>query len=148
MPRGVAAHFVRAEEFLERLRLWAEERQDIRALALVGSFARGDARPDSDLDIVLLTRDPGMFLRDTTWVSTFERAANIVDIEPYGKVTSVRALFDDGLEVEFGIAPADWASEPYDKGTEHVVRGGIAVLMDRDGHVTRLSKGRRDLRSD
>jgi deazaflavin-dependent oxidoreductase (nitroreductase family) len=54
-------------------------------------------------------------------------------------VTSVRALYADGLEVEFGIAPADWASEPCDAGTEQVARGGFVVLLDRDGHATSLA---------
>jgi predicted nucleotidyltransferase len=45
----------RAQMLLERLRLWASQKDDVRALLLVGSFARGEARPESDVDIVLLT---------------------------------------------------------------------------------------------
>jgi predicted nucleotidyltransferase len=58
-------------DFLERLRGWVEPRQDVRALAIVGSVARGDARPDSDLDVVLLTTDPAQYLKSTDWVSVF-----------------------------------------------------------------------------
>lgn len=78
------------------------------------------------------------YLDDTKWVSTFGKATT-VDIEAYGRTTSVRALFDDGLEVEAGIAPADWASQPFDAGTKHVAAGGIVVLLDRDGHATALA---------
>ena len=133
-----AAHLVRAEKFLERLRIWGQTDKDLRALVVVGSFARGDAGPDSDLDVVMMTRDPSKYLDDTTWVSTLGKAS-VVSLESYGRVTSVRVLLDDGLEVEFGVAPADWASEPYDAGTEHVARGGIVVLSDRDGHATALA---------
>lgn len=52
---------------------------------------------------------------------------------------SVRALYDDGLEVEFVIAPPDWASTPLDPGSETVARGGIVVLLDRDGEATALA---------
>ncbi|WP_210730372.1 nucleotidyltransferase domain-containing protein [Streptomyces sp. S816] len=34
-------------------------------LLLVGSYARGAARPDSDVDIVLLKADPARYLTDT-----------------------------------------------------------------------------------
>lgn len=138
-PRRQELHIAKAEQFLERLRLWAEQRQDIRALAVVGSFARGDAREDSDLDVVMLTSEPSAYLQDTRWVSDFGRA-HTVGLESYGRVTSVRAFYDQGLEVEFAIASADWASPPLDSGTVDVARGGIVVLTDRDGHATALAK--------
>lgn len=131
-------HLVRAEKFLEMLCSWVETREDVRALVVVGSFARREARPDSDLDIVLLARDPDVYLADTTWVQALGESA-VLGLENYGKVTSVRALIGDGLDVELGIASADWASEPYDPGTEDVARGGIEVLLDRDGHATALA---------
>jgi len=60
--KSKAPYLVRAEEFLGRLRLWAGEKDDVRALIVVGSFARGDARPDSDLDVVLLASHASRYL--------------------------------------------------------------------------------------
>jgi diadenosine tetraphosphate (Ap4A) HIT family hydrolase len=124
--------------FLERLRTWVEPRDDVRALVVVGSVARGDDRPDSDVDVVLLTTDPGRYLERTGWVAEFG-PSETVEIEDYGRVTSVRACYADGLEVEFAIAPDDWASPPVDPGTHGVVRRGIAVLLDRDEYATALA---------
>jgi predicted nucleotidyltransferase len=123
---------------LGRLCLWTEARADIRAVIVVGSFARGDARPDSDLDVLLLAKNPSAYLEDSSWVSAL---GNVLDVgvERYGRVTSLRVHFDCGLEVELGIAPADWASEPYDAGTTQVALGGIRVLVDQDGEVTALA---------
>jgi hypothetical protein len=60
-------------------------------------------------------------------------------LEHYGKVTSVRAHYGNGLEVEFTIAAADWASAPFDSEAEEVARNGIVVLLDRDGHAIGLA---------
>jgi predicted nucleotidyltransferase len=128
----------RTARFLEQLRAWTEPREDVRALIVVGSVARGDARPDSDVDVVLLTTHPARYLENVQWVSDFG-AAPRVELEYYGKVTSVRAAYGDGLEVEFAIAAADWASAPLDAGTEAVARDGIVVLLDRDGAATALA---------
>ena len=133
-----ASHLERTSDFLERLRGWVEPRQDVRALVIVGSVARGDARPDSDVDVVLLTTSPAHYLERTDWVSAFG-AAQAGELEDYGNVTSVRAFYSDGLEVEFAIAPVDWASAPFDSGSEDVARHGILVLLDRDGHATALA---------
>jgi predicted nucleotidyltransferase len=132
------SHMHRAQRLLEQVRLWAGEKDDVRALLLVGSFARGQARPDSDVDMILMTNNQRAYLDNTKWASVFGEVGR-VEVEPYGRVTSVRASYVDGLEVEFAIAPADWAAPPLDAGTEAVARGGIVVLMDRDGHATNLA---------
>ena len=44
-----------AEALVAAVADWASKREDIRALALVGSWARGNPRPTSDLDILLLS---------------------------------------------------------------------------------------------
>ena len=40
---------------------WAERRSDIVGVALVGSWARGAASLDSDIDLILLTPNPDAF---------------------------------------------------------------------------------------
>jgi uncharacterized protein len=41
-------------EFLDAFVHWASVQEDKQAIALVGSYARGAARTDSDIDLVLL----------------------------------------------------------------------------------------------
>jgi predicted nucleotidyltransferase len=140
MPRRPRApHHERTADFLQRLKEWAEPREDVRALVVVGSVARGDARPDSDIDVVLLVARPESYLGSTDWVSGLGRAQSVA-IEPYGNVVSLRTRYDDGLEVEFSVANADWASAPLDEGTLGVARNGIMVLLDRDGDATALAR--------
>jgi predicted nucleotidyltransferase len=49
------------EFFFAKISAWASARPDIHAAALVGSHARGTAKPDSDIDIVLLVDDPNIY---------------------------------------------------------------------------------------
>jgi 8-oxo-dGTP pyrophosphatase MutT (NUDIX family) len=46
----------RVESILAGITCWAASRRDLCAVALVGSWARGAARDDSDIDLVLLTQ--------------------------------------------------------------------------------------------
>ena len=44
---------------------WAKAQPAIEAVAVVGSYARGTARADSDIELVLLTTRPREFRTDT-----------------------------------------------------------------------------------
>jgi predicted nucleotidyltransferase len=46
---------------LEEVAQWASRRTDIAAAALVGSWARGAARVDSDIDLMFLAANPASF---------------------------------------------------------------------------------------
>jgi uncharacterized protein len=124
------------ETLLDRVLTWAAGRQDVRGVALVGSYARGTARPDSDVDLVLLAERPDLLVRDTAWLSDFGRVSRFT-VEDWGRVTALRAWYAGGLEVEFGLATVDWATRP-DPGTLRVVSDGFRVLLDRDGAFARL----------
>lgn len=126
-----------APPILTAVRDWAEDRSDIRAVALVGSHARGDARPDSDVDLVLLCIDPALYLDQTAWVSSFGEVDRS-SLEDWGRVRSVRVHYRCGPEVEFAIADLDWAEVPPDRGTSDVLRSGCLILLDRDGNLARV----------
>ncbi|MBD3160817.1 MAG: hypothetical protein GF346_01585 [Candidatus Eisenbacteria bacterium] len=121
---------------MEDVRRWAEGRTDIRALALVGSHARGTARPDSDIDLVVLSTEPVRYLGRTEWVSLFGEVARI-SLEDWGEVRSVRVVYQNGTEVEFGIADPAWAAVPLDRGTADVLGDGCRILLYRDGSLRR-----------
>jgi hypothetical protein len=47
---------------------WADQQPSLRALALVGFWARRQARDDSDLDLVALATDVNQWTADDTWL--------------------------------------------------------------------------------
>ncbi len=117
---------------------WARSRPDIVGVAVVGSWARGAAMMASDLDVVLLTTDPAVYLASMGWWD-FLGAADLVATEKWGVLDERRIALQSGLEIEFGITEPSWARiDPPDPGTQRVARDGMDVVFDREGLLQRL----------
>lgn len=127
----------KVEAFLSNLAAWAPSQPDIQAVALVGSHARNAATDTSDVDLVILARDPERYLQDLEWVRDFGEVDR-QQIEPYGALTSIRVWYVDGPEIEYGITNEHWADLPLDEGTRRVVSDGLRVLFERRPLLSRL----------
>ena len=126
------------EDVLTRVVRWAETRSDIRAVALVGSYARRAERTDSDIDLAILTFRPDRYTREEDWVIELG-LGNLVQTEDWGAIKERRLRLPDGLEIEVGIGEPTWASvDPLDPGTRDVVNNGMRPLYDPDGLLQRL----------
>ena len=123
--------------FLDEIALWAADRSDVVGIALIGSHARGASRPDSDIDLVLLSDSPPGLLNGD-WVSVFGEVESSV-MEDYGELKSLRVFYRNGLEVEFGVEGRAWAQTPLDSGTRSALAGGVRVLYDPEG-IFRVAK--------
>ena len=129
----------RIEQLLERAVAWARQHPDIRGLALVGSWARGSARADSDVDLVVLTTASDRYLDDDAWTAALGHA-RVVRTRAWGPLTERRLLLDGGLEVEVGVTGPAWAAtDPVDPGTRRVVTDGLRILHDPDGQLATLA---------
>ncbi|MBT8123555.1 MAG: nucleotidyltransferase domain-containing protein [Gammaproteobacteria bacterium] len=122
-------------EFLADTSSWAKERTEVVALVLVGSHARGTARPDSDVDLIVLCTNPVVLLHDRDWVAGFGKVQRM-GTEDYGPMQSLRVFYENGLEVEFGIAGPAWARVPLDPGTRRILSDGRRILYDQKGLLT------------
>jgi uncharacterized protein len=126
-------------ELTERIAAWAGERADVRGLALVGSWTRGEPGPESDLDVLLLTTDPEAYTTGIPWADELPEA-ELLDTRKWGPLTERLLRLPSGLEVELGIAPPSWAStEPLDEGTRGVVGDGMRILHDPDQLLAKLA---------
>jgi predicted nucleotidyltransferase len=121
--------------FIKNFSAWACSRPDILAAALVGSQARGTAGPHSDVDLVILAREPRVYLDETTWAGRFGEIES-QQVEDYGRLRSLRVWYRGGLEVEYGFTGKSWAALPLDEGTRRVVAGGLRILFEREPILT------------
>jgi len=130
---------------IDAIILWATSEPAIRAVALVGSYARETAQPDSDIDLVLLTADPGAFRKDAVWLDAINwKGIGTGQIrwedEDYGALWSRRVWLKQGDgEIEFGFASSIWANvKAVDPGTRRVISEGCRILYDPDRILNRL----------
>lgn len=74
------------ETILRELKEWAQalgERDDVLAVILFGSLARGDYTPASDADVVILLRESLLSFPDRISLFLPDRAGIGVDVFPY-----------------------------------------------------------------
>ena len=127
------------ETFTTTLQEWATERRDVGAAA---SAARG--RPmreseDSDVDVVLLTDNPSIYLEGKDWIAGLAPSAELLRTGEWGMIEERRLLLPSGLEIEVGIGPPSWANTaPVDPGTCAVVRDGLTSVFDPRGLLADL----------
>jgi predicted nucleotidyltransferase len=104
-------------DFIEDFMRWSTKRKDIRAAALVGSYAREEMENDSDVDLVIITETPQNYISNTEWIRVFGRPI-AKKVEEYGKLTSLRVWYESGLEIEYGFTNREWVQSPLDEGTQ------------------------------
>jgi len=115
---------------LKEIKNWARKNNDLDSLLLAGSYARDKAHQDSDIDLVLIFNDPKKYVNNLDWIKEFSEIEKY-EIEYWGRVTSIRTWYKNGMEVEFGITSAEWAEIPVDSGTFRVVSDGSKIMVDK-----------------
>jgi hypothetical protein len=130
-----------ATAFIGAAERWAASRPDIVAALIVGSWARDDAREDSDIDLVLLTEDPDVYIEGEDWIEDLAPGARLIRTGDWGAIIERRLLLpSSSLEVEVGVGRPSWAAtSPVDPGTRNVVRGGFRPLFDPQGLLAALA---------
>lgn len=117
------------DQFLEQLAAFGAAESSIDAIVLVGSHANGDAKPDSDVDVVIITKTTEQLMDGFAWAYRFGRVTSSEE-EDHGLVQSLRVFYDGGLEVEFGITSSDWIADDQLKETGSILKKGYRVIYD------------------
>ncbi|NTV30446.1 nucleotidyltransferase domain-containing protein [candidate division WWE3 bacterium] len=131
-------------DFIAAFTQWASKLDHVECIAVVGSHARGTARSDSDVDVMVITTDPQFFIVDQSWVTKFGPVVRS-QLEDYGLVQAIRVFYEKGLEVEYCITTPEWLSTtPIDGGTKRVISDGVKAYFDRHGRITDFLKALAD----
>lgn len=126
---------------LDDLVAWARARDDVHAVVLVGSWARGEATAASDVDVVVLSTRWGELAADPSWFVGLRPGSELVRAAAWGPLLERRFRTPSGLVVELGLAAPGWAGTPLDPGTHRVLRDGHRILHDPHGTMAQLSGG-------
>lgn len=129
----------KVHQFLSEFSRWAASQPGILASALLGSYARNEATGASDVDLVIIAREPKTYLQDTRWAQRFGTMSR-QQIESYGKVTSLRVWYSGSHEVEYGFTNEQWSSLPLDEGAKKVISDGMEILSERGSILSRLRR--------
>jgi uncharacterized protein len=132
------------QAILDAIAAWAIVRDDIRGMALLGSWARGNPGPTSDIDIIFLSNRSREYRNGQSWLSEidFPSAGYRVlsrESADYGAVWSQHVHLAPATEVELTFASCSWAAtSPIDDGTQRVVRDGLRIIFDKDNSLASL----------
>jgi aminoglycoside 6-adenylyltransferase len=156
-----------SERILSRMVAWGAGRDDLRAIAVVGSRARSDhpADPWSDVDLIAMARRPKRYLEDSDWLTEIERPWLAVR-EPtvVGGQQIFHITFEGGTKVDLVVVSSIAFSlaaraletlrrHPYlltllpkiarDRLTtlSDLLNGGFRFVLDKDRIADRLQSG-------
>jgi aminoglycoside 6-adenylyltransferase len=128
---------------------WAAERDDVAALVLVGSQARGDVPADrwSDLDLILLLDDPSPYTEESAWIREFgEPVLTFLEATMDGHWER-RVLYETGEDVDFVLFPAAAAERvETSENAAALLARGYRVLLDRIGVDEMLTRAAANVR--
>lgn len=129
------------QTFFQQLTEWATKQENILGAALVGSHARNAAKESSDIDLIIITKNPNVYINDNSWIYQFGTVKpDGIHDEDWGVVKTKRVFYENGIEVEFNLATEEWAqTNPVDEGTKQVMSEGNKILVDKDGLFVRLT---------
>ncbi len=117
-----------------KARRLGDSQAEIQAAIVVGSYAYGRPRMDSDIDIVLASADRSRWVSEDAWVAQLlDEPFRLLREQDWGPLRERRFQTASGFEVEFGLVTPEWFATPVDPGTAKVLTDGCLLLTDRDG---------------
>ena len=134
----------RVEQFLSKVKEWAADEPNVLGVALGGSHVRNQATESSDVDLIVIAREPQAYLQTTHWAQQFGVVAR-QQFENYGRVTSLRVWYSFGCEAEFAITDETWTRLPLDGGTRRVISDGMKIIFERGSILSQVIEAGRDV---
>jgi len=124
------ANFKKIYQLQEKILSWAKHENNIKAVAMIGSYARNNPEKDSDVDFIILTNTPGYYIKNANWLNYFGEVKEF-EIAFYGNVTSLHARYIDFPKVEFSFTDENWIAIPPHQDTLRIIMNGMKVIYDK-----------------
>jgi SAM-dependent methyltransferase/predicted nucleotidyltransferase len=97
-------------EFIAECIRWARNTRDVEEVFLVGSYARGEELPNSDVDIFFVLKEHAGYVSSTDWLQeiTAIDGQRCVKVSYVNSIAAFSFVTHRGLEVELGVAEIGW----------------------------------------
>jgi aminoglycoside 6-adenylyltransferase len=121
---------------LQRIKDWSKANDNVVALIMTGSHARGDNRVDqlSDLDLEIIADQPSGLANDNSWFSQFD---NILVSQAFneGQEYPTRLVFyEGGTKVDFTLASTKRLTDMIqNRRLDGLYERGYRVIIDKRG---------------
>jgi len=134
---------VQAIDFIEDFMRWSTRRKDVRAAALVGSYARNAAMASSGVDLLIITEEPQRYLTSTNWTRVFGVVIT-KEIEEQGNLASLHVWYENGLEIDFGFTTREGIRSLTREESKQIKADGLRLLFEKENllshHETPVNK--------
>lgn len=125
------------QKFINHVSEWGNAEKEITSIIVIGSYAREIKTDATNIEIGILTENITYFTEDVSFVQQFGAVSKVEKVK-WGTVMSIHVWYEDGLEVDFGIANKDWMTNPLAEETKRILNQGYKVLMDKEQLFKRI----------
>lgn len=114
---------------------WAQQRPDVDALILTGSFARIDGSTDihSDLDLEIIGPNPAALAEDDGWLRDIGPLLTVLRLGEGQAWPTRLAIYGDGVKIDFTLAGPARLQAMREHGLDPLYQRGYRVLLDKTG---------------
>jgi predicted nucleotidyltransferase len=136
-----------AEALAKAAAIWVNHQGDLRSLVMVGSFARGTPKPESDLDFVIVADAPEAYGENIGWVQELLletegfKLVNVFTKAASGIWWIYIELCRDGrkIEAEIKLVSAEWIDmSSAESEFQQSVRDAFRILVDKSGELENI----------
>lgn len=124
---------------------WAARQPDVRGVALIGAFARAEAMPGTEVDLVLLTETPERYAEDS-WLQDLDyvrRGHPVLGVtravEPLASAITLALRGAPALKLRVASPSLATARPPHGL-VASAVADGLVIVHDPDGIIKDLQK--------
>lgn len=110
---------------------------NVKGIILLGSYARGDNRNNSNVNVTIIALNPSEFFKENSWIEHFGKIFLLNKGE--NDIISLRIACIEEIQMHLNIVPLTWAeTDPIDPETLKVILDGVRVLWDPDNLLHKL----------
>ena len=130
------------DNIILKIKHWAKNNDDIRAVLIVGSRANSIDPPDkySDLDIIFITKNIEFYEKNTEWIKAFGIPIVCFTEPTFTASFEHRVLYESFLDVDIILGDSEKSDNLFNEIFLIIVKRGYRFVIDKDNYEKSLEK--------